>query len=240
VVISEEALAERLRPALSQDSGATHWNFFASRPLPAPSIERHFGSRRAMALSVKLKAGADSSACGIESLEGGWLFLIPHSDNAGWLLAVGGPPEALLGESRFIAKEIHGWRPRGAEFPAYPRIADPLCGRGWLSGGSAALAFDPLCGDGTGHAIRGAILASAVIRAAARGADPDALLAHYRARLVAGFRRHLEVCHGFYAAGGTGEWWQSELRLIEDGIAWCGKDPEFRFQLAGFELTAVG
>ncbi len=33
------------------------------------------------------------------------------------------------------------------------------------------MAFDPICGDGTAHAIREAILAAAVIRALARG-DP--------------------------------------------------------------------
>ena len=147
---------------------------------------------------------------------------------------MGGSPQALLGESRLIAEQVGGCGRMGAEFPAYPRIADPLCGPGWLCGGTAALAFDPLCGDGTGHAIREAILASAVIRAAAQGANMDDLLAHYRARLVAGFRRHLKVCREFYATGGPGDWWRSELELIEKGIAWCGDDPQFRFQLTGF------
>jgi len=146
----------------------------------------------------------------------------------------------LLGESRLIAEQIKRCGRAGAELPAYPRIADPLCGPGWLSGGTTALAFDPLCGDGAGHAIREAILASAVIRAAAQGAHADELLAHYRARLVAGFRRHLEVCRQFYSAGGSGNWWRTELELIEQGIAWCGAEPRFRFQLNGFELRAVG
>ena len=232
VVISEDALAERLRPKLLEPgAGAAGWTFYASRPLPAGSVEHHFGTRRAAAVPVELKDGADPAACWIESLANGWLFLIP-----GWLLAVGNSPEALLGESRLIAEQIRGYGHAGAEFPAYPRIADPLCGPGWLCGGTAALAFDPLCGDGTGHAIREAILASAVIRAAAQGANADELLAHYRARLVAGFRRHLQVCRGFYATGGLGDWWRAELELIGKGIAWCGDDPQFRFQLDGFEL----
>jgi len=236
VVISEEALAERLRPKLAErDGAAAEWTFFASRPLPAASVEHHFGTRRATARAVELKDGADASACWIESLANGWMFLIP-----GWLLAVGSPPDVLLGESRLIAEQIRRCGRAGAEFPAYPRIADPLCGPGWLCGGTAALAFDPLCGDGAGHAIREAILASAVIRAAAQGAHADELLAHYRARLVAGFRRHLEVCRHFYSAGGSGNWWRTELELIEQGIAWCGAEPRFRFQLNGFELRAVG
>ena len=38
-----------------------------------------------------------------------------------------------------------------------------MCGPGWLSCGTAALSFDPICGDGTGHAVREGILAAAVI-----------------------------------------------------------------------------
>ena len=48
-----------------------------------------------------MKHGSDPDACWIESLENGWLFLVP-----GWLLAVGATAEALLGSSRVIAAEI--------------------------------------------------------------------------------------------------------------------------------------
>jgi flavin-dependent dehydrogenase len=119
------------------------------------------------------------------------------------------------------------------EFAAHPRIVDPLGGPGWLCGGTAAVAFDPISGDGTGYAIREAILAAAVMRSEAVPAD---LLAHYRARVVAGFKRHLEACRQFYATGGTGPWWREELARIEDGIRWCGPEPEFRFRLEGFDL----
>ena len=235
VMAPEDTLAERLRPKLPEpDGAAAEWTFFASRPLPEPSAEHRFGTRRATTVAVEVKDGTDPAACWIESLRSGWLFLIP-----GWLVAVGGGPEALLAESRLIADLVKGFGRAGGEFPAYPRITDPLCGPGWLCGGTAALAFDPLCGDGTGHAIREAILASAVIRAAARGVNREELLAHYRARLVAGFRRHLEVCRQFYSTGGEGDWWRSELELIEQGIAWCGADPRFRFQLDGFELRTT-
>ena len=46
----------------------------------------------ASAVPVTLKENSDPARCWIESLEDGWLFLIP-----GWLLAVGAPAEALLG-----------------------------------------------------------------------------------------------------------------------------------------------
>ncbi|MEI4884263.1 hypothetical protein, partial [Klebsiella pneumoniae] len=84
-VVSEEALADRLRPRiLKHDGAAAEWTFFASRPLPPASAEHHFGTRRAVAVAVELRDGIDASACWIESLERGWLFMLP-----GWLLAVG-------------------------------------------------------------------------------------------------------------------------------------------------------
>jgi flavin-dependent dehydrogenase len=142
-----------------------------------------------------------------------------------------------------IAHQITGIGSGSSEFPAYARIASPLCAPGWLACGTAAMAFDPICGDGTAHAIREAILASAVIRAIAKDGDLDDLLLHYEARLTAGFRRHLMLCRQFYLSGGTGTLWRAELDAIDRGIQWCdaklGAHASFRYQLRGFELEAV-
>jgi flavin-dependent dehydrogenase len=105
------------------------------------------------------------------------------------------------------------------------------------------MAFDPICGDGTAHAIREAILAAAVIRALAKGGPANDLLLHYEARLTAGFRRHLMLCGQFYSTGGTAGLWTGELDAIARGIQWCetklSPHPTFRYQLRGFELEAV-
>src|SRR5258708_10950048 len=127
------------------------------------------------------------------------------------------------------------------EFPASPRIVSPLCGPEWLACGTAAMAFDPICGDGTANAIREAILASAVVRAAARGEDTGPMLSHYETRLTIGFQRHLALCRDFYRTGHSGEWWEAELASLQEGLEWCarqtGGSPEFRYQLSGFDLT---
>jgi hypothetical protein len=248
VVVSELELLDRLDtqslPAAdAKDNVETEWTILAARPLPASSVEHHFGSRIASALPVKLKSGTDFASCCVESLEDGWLFLIPTGLEAAWLLSVGSAPQSLLARSRVVGNHIETSAGVVAKFPAYPRIASPLCGSGWLACGTAALAFDPLCGDGTGHAIREAILAAAVVRAIATGAGPDAVIAHYRARLLAGFKRHLEACREFYETGGSGWWWDAELELVRQGIEWCGRelgnDGRFQFQLRGFELQLV-
>jgi len=46
-----------------------------------------------------------------------------------------------------------------------------LRGPDWLACGTAAVAFDPICGDGTAQAMREAILGCAVITAIGEGGD---------------------------------------------------------------------
>ena len=41
---------------------------------------------------------------------------------------MGESPESLLARSRLIVEQIHGLNRVEGEFPAYPRIAEPLCG----------------------------------------------------------------------------------------------------------------
>lgn len=234
VVLPEMELVRRLHLVEDAACEEAEWTIFTSRPLPAGVTEHHFGSRKAAAIAVDMKT-PDAPTCWVESLENGWLFLVP-----GVLIAVGGAPEALLAESRLVAREILAVTGEASEFLAYPRIADPLCAPGWLACGSAAMAFDPICGDGTGNAVREAILAAAVIRAAARGGDVEGLLAHYRSRLIAGFHRHLELTLAFYRGGHGGAWWDEEVRALERGAAWCARElaaaPAFHYRLNGFDL----
>ena len=231
VVVSEEALLDRLGMVSGEAQGG--WMICAAPPLPAEAVEHRFGSRMATAVAVEMK---ETDACWIESLEDGWLFL-----NSGWLLAVGTRPEELLGKSKVIREQIGASGAGSGQFPASPRMVAPLGGDGWISCGSAAMGFDPLCGDGTAHAVREAILASAVIRAADGGESVEELMAHYEARLTAGFQRHLAECFKFYSSGGGGSWWRVEAAACVAGMEWCrGRARgEFRFRLEGLELRRV-
>src|SRR5882724_363235 len=110
VVISEQALLDRIRPQLAGhadvDTQEAGWRILTVRPLPASSVEREFGSRIATASAVKLKAGHDAHACWIESLENGWLFLLPIGEQSAWLLSVGSLFDELLAASRLVADQI--------------------------------------------------------------------------------------------------------------------------------------
>jgi hypothetical protein len=228
VVVSEDFLLRSLESPEEIGSGPADWTIYAAPPLPASTAHR-FGSRMASAVAVEMKGATNT--CWIESLDDGWLFL-----NSGWLLSVG----PCLGKSRLVREQIAGFDAPAGEFPASPRMVAPLGGSRWISCGTAAMAFDPLCGDGTAHAVREAILASAVIRAADGGEDAMDLLSHYEARLTAGFQRHLVQCREYYSSGGNGDWWRAEAEPIAQGLEWCARRlagfGEFRFQLIGLEL----
>ncbi|MBV9772219.1 MAG: hypothetical protein JOZ32_21785 [Bryobacterales bacterium] len=239
VMVSEQMLLDAIRPSVG---GAGHrdatWTILATRPLPELTDQHAFGSRSASVAPVTLQATSPVETCWIESLDEGWLFLTPD-----WLLSVGASADVLLAQSRVVVSQIADFRPSQGTFPAYARITWPLAGAGWLACGSAAMAFDPICGDGTAHAIREAILASAVLRGIANGGSTQELLSHYQMRLTAGFQRHLMLCRQFYESGGRARFWRSELAAIDRGIEWCGnqmaRHTGFRYQLRGFELEAV-
>jgi flavin-dependent dehydrogenase len=74
----------------------------------------------------------------------------------------------------------------------------------------SAIAFDPICGDGSAQSVREAILAAAVI--AHRG-DRDALATHYHSMLTASLRRHIQISGQFYATGGDTPWWREQVAL---------------------------
>ena len=248
IVVSERELLHRLENRLEPgnglpvEPGLPSWTIHTNR-LAEGEVTHDFGTRVATATHVRLSAKADARACLMESLEFGWLFLLPENGQTAWLLSAGGPAETLLGESRLVRLSVGEPIATGRSFPAHPRIVDPLSGVDWLACGSAALGFDPLCGDGTGHAVREALLACAVIRASESSALGEALMWEYRLRLWAGFGRHLELCRQFYSTGGQGEWWQLQRDGLNRGLRWLSARNSpcelGRFRLNGFNLEYV-
>lgn len=238
VLVSEAVLASTL--PLS-DGGTTSGNPDVSLYMapPFPSGEPHrFGARTATAVPVIVRVLEAGSW--VEAVEEGWLFLIGAAGNQAWLLAVGAPLPILLGQSRHIAALCSPVETEGASFDTRPHILPALTGDDWLACGTAALAFDPICGDGTAQAVREAILASAVLVAIAGGGDPQPLRRHYESMLLAAMRRHLALCIPFYQSGGSGPWWQAQVAALMQGHKWCtarlAQMPEPQFVLRGFTL----
>jgi flavin-dependent dehydrogenase len=241
VVLSEADLLSRLA-GRDQDAGTPAPDGPAWTIHTLTLAESHsFGYRQASVYAVDLDRDAEPYACWIESLGEGWLFLITTAPKHGWLLAVGDLGADPLSGSTIVAKKIARLDDSAGRFPTAPRIAAELCGPNWLACGSAAMAFDPLCGDGTAHAVRQAILASAIVAAAAKGEDGKALCAHYRARLIAAFEKHLGLCLFYYRAAGGRPWWEAQRQAIAQGLSWCEqrRSQRFEYRLNDFTLERV-
>lgn len=228
--------AAPLRMPVARPDFAIH----AALPFPHPGMQR-FGSRPSHAARIRLLREEDVSACWIESVETGWLFLIPTGESDGWLLAVGRPADELLARSRHIAPRVAVSEFLAAVFDTAPRMLARMAGPRWLGCGTDAVAFDPICGDGTAQAVREALLAVALVGALAEGEDPDALATHYHSMLLAAMRRHLRLCAGFYADGGDGAWWRQQLASLAEGYEWCtaqlARQPEPAYALHGSRLV---
>jgi hypothetical protein len=215
---------------------------------PATSSEDNlFGKRTATVMRVRLTTKTDPHACIIESTGHGWLFLLPLDQQSASLMSVSISTglDAQLEHSRLVVHSIDttSLDASTAIFPCAPRLHNPLCGDTHLLCGSAAMTFDPVCGEGVGHAVREAFLASAVVHALHRGEPSAGLFTHYAARLRFGFLRHLELCRGFYSSGGTTDFWRSELELLEQGITEMRSQlqsaGEHRYRLSGTRLIRI-
>lgn len=213
---------------------------YATPPLPVGDLHI-FGDRNAIAAKVRLADPACAQEGRVEAVTNGWLFLVPAEPGEGWLLAVGDGLDTLLGQSRLIAPVVDAMGATSIPFMAAPRLHLPLCGDDWLACGTAALGFDPICGDGTAQSVREAILAAAVLTGMAEGEDPAALRTHYQSMLIAAMRRHLLLCAQFYATGGQGDWWRAQHDALMAGHRRCtallATMPEPRYALDGFHLV---
>lgn len=219
---------------------APDFTIHAAPPLPMGELHV-FGERHAVAARVRLRDPACREEGRVEAVESGWLFLVPADGEEGWLLGVGGEIDALLAQSRLIAPVVDPIGGSSRPFSAAPRLHLPLVGDDWLACGTAAIGFDPICGDGTAQSVREAILASAVLMGIAEGGDRAALLGHYHAMLIAAMRRHLLLCAQFYADGGRGDWWRTQHEALMQGHHWCtgllATLPEPQYALHGLRLV---
>ncbi len=253
VVSEQELLSDLWRRAVTPNHASSPaantdavWTIASSQNTDALPKSWQFGSRLAATTMVELAPHAADHCCWIESLPDGWLFLLPSGDRRAALVSVGYFPDRLIEQSRLIARQISNLTAVTSpahHFPAFPQILSELSGPHWLACGSAAMTFDPLCGEGAGHAIREALLAAAVIRASENGYPTDTLLSHYATRLMQGFLRHLHICLPFYLTGGSGDFWKTEAAALQAGITWvqdrlrASRAPQYR--LVGYELQPI-
>lgn len=214
-------LAARLPARLTAvPEGDFDWVIDARRAAPHA---RCFGRRTARTASAVLRPGADLRTCLMEAVPGGWLFLLPlGGENAALQFVTPGPappPDEVLGSSRLVAAALAAAGPWSPPLAAMAAATLPAAAPGWLALAEAALSFDPIAGDGVGHALRGVVLAATTLDELAKGAPAAPALARYDATLRAAMAHHLGLCVRHYRAAAPGAVWHDEIAAMEQGRA---------------------
>ena len=122
-----------------------------------------------------------------------------------------------------LIEEIVG-EPAG--FAAMPRLAMTPCASRSIDVGDAAVALDPLSGNGVGSGLRSAILAAAVLEAAERDAMPQACFDHYAQRLRKTMRSHVQSCVEFYGQAAHAAGWRAEIGMMVEALHRLPTEPE--------------
>jgi hypothetical protein len=231
----------------------TIWTVDArGRGAGGPGTVMAIGERVAICGSVKLSTEADPSFSAVEAIEHGWLFLLPRGGGRATLQAVVPQrPECgfrslgmLLAGSRLIGRLVVSLDHETCVLPCAPQFRQELARPAWLGAGEAALCLDPLCGDGTGQALRSGLLAGAVIRAVEQGEPQDACLAHYQHRLCRSMLAHLKATIAFYEIAPSPGVWYREIEMANQalyrlalGERVLGQARTPRYRLEGFSLA---
>ena len=141
---------------------------------------------------------------------------------------------AEVGMRAFAAQVMELGRPESVG----PTLADPLYGGNRLKIGDAAMALDPLRGDGIGFALRGALLAQAVLARIDGYPGRSESLGHYRARLRQTFEAHLEGCRDHYRTARCAEIWKSDVAAMNAVLEQRGRSAvQFGLRLHGWNLV---
>jgi len=178
----------------------------------------------------------------------GWFFAAPHPVGGTAVLLVS--PNAAVGAAtkeevvdrvaeigiRTSADEVLELSQPKTVAPA---LADPICSKKRLRVGDAAFALDPLRGDGVGFALRGALLAQAVLaRIAENSSSPAECLRYYNARLRREFVSHVHGCRQHYRAARNAEIWTHEVAEMDMVVTgeWTAAGQELAFRMEGRDL----
>jgi|GEM_PF-3290509 len=187
----------------------------------------------------------------IAATSAGWFFAAPHPIGGTAVLLVS-PTAALCavtGEDVVDRLAGTGIRTSASEVMELskpksiaPVLADPISSGKRLSVGDAAFALDPLRGDGIGFALRGALLAQAVLARIDAGLSSRAeCLGYYNARLRRAFVSHVRGCREHYSVARHAEIWRhevAEMNMVVTGGGAAARK-ELAFRMRGRDLVSA-
>lgn len=240
------ALADRLpdRAQIFSSAGAdADWTIEASgRPIGGSA-----GSGSRVGQFIRIASRESPSNTTVTATLRGWTFTLPHP--AGGIAALIVSPSSSLAPltpdavaERLTADGLTvtpaDIMSLGVPASIAPRLAEPVTGEHLLRIGDAALALDPLRGDGAGFALRGALLAQSVVAAVDDSGECMAVFNHYQRRLRDVFVSHLRGCSSHYrAARNCGIWRHDILAMDRLAARMQPADGDYEFRLTDRDLV---
>jgi flavin-dependent dehydrogenase len=212
-------LAERLRVLAGEDDEAD-WTIQAS----GRSVDNQASGGRRVGQLARIVDRNVQPITTIGATPYGWTFTLPHPDGGTAVLMVtpSAPMAPTTPEAAAERLTAEGLPVAAVDIlslgnpqPIAPHLAQPLATENRLRIGDAAMALDPLRGDGVGFALRGALLAQAVIAAIEAGGDRAQLFNHYDHRLREVFVSHLRGCSSYYRAARYAEIWRTDVVAMD-------------------------
>ncbi|AZD09492.1 Dehydrogenase [Pseudomonas chlororaphis] len=205
-----EGQAERLADFLVEARG---------RQAPALSKELGKGRRGPETLSLlnRWQGAPGTAASAVHSLEDGWAWMARQADGqCYWQLTVDVASAALPGKAQLLdycRQRRQGSALARAFFGAGPEhdlqlharsstaiLCPQVCGANWIRVGDAAMAVDPLSGNGIFQSLSSALQAPAVINTLLQRPERAALAQRFHARRVEQlFLRFARIGRDFYA-----------------------------------------
>jgi hypothetical protein len=209
----QQALKNKLKdeyPAVnwldaSGDENTARYNWVINA-IPQETSFENFGTRCITACMFDYEADtAQNNYCQMLQIEGAWFFLFPVSTATGCLQVMHVPGAVYnFEEAAFIIKQPSGLIIKAAEnknaivFPAFPRLSKKFYGENEIFIGPSLVRYDPIAGDGTGHAIRSAAWAARIIMRSFQNEDVKELKQTFQSSITTHFQQHLASCREHY------------------------------------------
>lgn len=205
------------------------------------------GTRQALGAWVPRLPGLDSATTVVACTPGAWLCATPHPASGVAVVVVHPVTGAACGADILRSAVDFLWPGYGAGIErvsergvaAAPSHVPDCAAHGRIAIGEAAITFDPLRGDGVGHAVRGALLANSVIGAIADGESEQACLRYYRARLAHAFAVHVQTCRAYYLRAWNAHVWTDEIASMTYVLATDAATVPTAYRMQGQKLVAV-
>lgn len=214
--------ALRAEPAPDVD-----WEIRAGGDKQRTDLEMVWGRRVVVAAGVRFGRHDMERTAWMETVAGEWLFYFPTSRLAGVVQLMLPAPtdtprerlQAALARSGLRHRDVRLDEEGAISYRACPALGAHTCERGAVAVGSGAARLDPLCGDGTGFAVRSSLLAAAVIDYSRGTKDLESPIRHYRSRIIGALANHLRACDHFYSETVGDAAWSAEIERGRKGIA---------------------